>query len=433
MQVAVAFVASSYNKYSICSLAGAVDSTPAVANTPLYFLSDRHTEELTGKLLDLLAKYERIFVCFSFATTNIARVCKLLGSLKKTIGSSRAVFIAGGPHATGDWQGTLAMGFDIAAIGEAEESFPELIGALSSGLDWQKIKGIAYIKDGTIVKTGKRDPVDLNRFAPFSLKYGKLSPIEISRGCPHACRFCQTSFIFGLKMRHRSIEEIIKYIELSKKNGTRDFRFISPDALAYGSKDGKTANLGAVENLLKEAAKITGKGHLFFGSFPSEVRPEAVSEDALRLITCYTATKQIVMGAQTGSQRMLDLLHRGHTVGDIYKAVKLTLNAGFEVSVDFIFGLPGETEADRMLSLKMIDKLTALGAKIHSHTFMPLPGTPLADSQAGTVDAELAIYLSRLANKGLQFGQWKKQQDLANEAYRFRQNINTKLGNFTIR
>jgi B12-binding domain/radical SAM domain protein len=410
----------------VAALAGAIESTSATEKVQLYFLSKK-PGALADEINALLRNHEQLLIGFSFATTNIAHVYRLVTALRGRLAGQRVTYIAGGPHATGVPEGTLALGFDIVVIGEAEESFPELVGALSNGSsfsDLKVVKGIAYTENGAIVKTGRRRPVDVNDFAPFSVRRNRLSPIEISRGCPHACRFCQTSFIFGARMRHRSIQEIVKYIKLSKDNGTKDFRFISPNALAYGSDDGKTVNLEAVETLLREASRVTGKDHLFFGSFPSEVRPEAVSKDALELITGLTATKQLVVGAQTGSQRMLDLLHREHTVEDILNAVGRILKAGLAVSVDFIFGLPGEMEKDRRLSIEMIEKLTGMGAKIHSHTFIPLPGTPLSSREAGNIDEELARYLSRLANKGLQFGQWKRQQQLAEEAATFRREIN---------
>ncbi len=420
MDVAIAFICANYNKYSINALAGAVESTSGVAGVPLYFLDNRAGDDLAKSVGELGGRHDVVLVCFSFATTNIVPAFKQLRTLKDGVDAPSVMYLAGGPHATGVPDEVLALGFDIVVIGEAEESFPELIGAFIDGSDWRQVKGIAFKHKGAVYKTGRRTQVDLNRFAPFSLAHGRLSPIEISRGCPHACRFCQTSFIFGARMRHRSVEEILKYISLSKENGTNDFRFISPNALAYGSADGCTVNFEAVEGLLERASGITGKNHLFFGSFPSEVRPEAVSREAVELITGFTATKQLVIGAQTGSGRMLTALNRQHSTGDVYRAVELILAAGLEVSVDFIFGLPAETDEDRRLSIAMIEDLTGMGAKVHSHTFIPLPGTPLAFAETGSVDEELARYLSRLANKGLQFGQWKKQQELAKEASAFR-------------
>ncbi|MDI6717258.1 MAG: TIGR04013 family B12-binding domain/radical SAM domain-containing protein, partial [Actinomycetota bacterium] len=393
------------------------------------FLGARNQEALINSINGLAEKYDQVLLCFSFATTNVASVYSQVSSIRSRLAdlnNLNIVYIAGGPHSTGDPDGTLSLGFDVAVIGEAEETLPEIASSFLGSSEWRQIRGIAYKQNGNIVRTKKRKPINLNDFAPFSVAHNRLSPIEISRGCPYACYFCQTSFIFGTKMRHRSVEEILKYISLSKSKGTRDFRFISPNALAYGSEDGKTVNLKAIESLLKNASEITGKKHLFFGSFPSEVRPEALSKDALDLITRYTATKQLVIGAQTGSQRMLELLHRQHTAEDIYNAVNLIRKANLKAVVDFIFGLPGETEEDRRLSIKMIDNLTKAGAIIHSHTFIPLPGTPLAKCDAGVVSKDLSAYLSKLANKGLQFGQWKKQEEMAREVTGFRQKIGSK-------
>ncbi|MBS3909785.1 MAG: TIGR04013 family B12-binding domain/radical SAM domain-containing protein [Actinobacteria bacterium] len=419
-ETAVVFITGNNNKYSLAALVGALESTPSTAAVPVHFLPGKNLELLCESIRPLAEIHERLLVCFSFATTGIVAVHTILRALRMHLNPSGIVYMAGGPHPTGDPAGTLALGFDIVVVSEGEESLPELVAALSAGNPVDEIKGIALQRNGEVLKTAKRPPVELDRFAPFSVARNRLSPIEISRGCPFACRFCQTSYIFGTRMRHRSIDEITKHIALSKANGTRDFRFISPNALAYGSADGRSVDFEAIEELLRAASAITGREHLYFGSFPSEVRPEAISKEALELITTYAATKMVVIGAQSGSQRILDSLNRRHTVDDVSKAVALILEAGLTASVDFIFGLPGETDDDKRLSIEMIEELTAMGARVHSHTFIPLPGTPLAESAAGVVDEELARYLSRLANKGLQFGQWKKQQRLAEESTSFR-------------
>jgi len=427
---AVVFIASNNNKYSIAALAGALESTPGTEAVPLYFVQGADAALLADELTSLRERHRRLLICFSFATTNIVAVHALVTALRAIDQTPGLTFVAGGPHPTGDPQGTLALGFDVVVVGEGEATLPELVLAISRGTPFETIRGISFLRDGAVVSTKKRALIRLNDFAPFSIRHNRLAPIEISRGCPFACRFCQTSYIFGGAMRHRSVEEIVTYLALSKENGTRDFRFVSPNALAYGSVGGRSVDLGAVERLLKAASAVTGREHLFFGSFPSEVRPEAVSKESLELITSYTATKMLVIGAQTGSPRMLDILKRRHTVDDVYRAVEFILGAGLVVSVDFIFGLPGETDADRRLSIEMIERLAARDARIHSHTFIPLPGTPLASSEAGIVDEELARYLSQLANRGLQFGQWKKQQRQAQEAVSFRSGL-TRQGALT--
>jgi len=108
-------------------------------------------------------------------------------------------------------------------------------------------------------------------------------------------------------------------------------------------------------------------------------------------------------------------LRRGHTVEDVYRAAEFTRQAGLKPIVDFMFGLPGETEEDQRLSLRLMEDLAAMGATIHSHTFMPLPGTPLADAPPGRVTPEIESILGRLSKDGLHTGQWRKQEELGEQ------------------
>lgn len=110
---------------------------------------------------------------------------------------------------------------------------------------------------------------------------------------------------------------------------------------------------------------------------------------------------------------MLDKLHRGHDVESIRRAVRYCAEEGFLPNVDFIFGLPGETRDDIRASLALADELTAKGARIHGHTFMPLPGTPLKNAPAGYVDQETRSHLHKFVAKGKLYGQWNEQLEIA--------------------
>jgi radical SAM superfamily enzyme YgiQ (UPF0313 family) len=98
----------------------------------------------------------------------------------------------------------------------------------------------------------------------------------------------------------------------------------------------------------------------------------------------------------------------------------MVTRAGLVANVDLIFGFPEETAADARLTLNMMDRLAAMGARIHSHTFMPLAGTPLAAAPPGTVDRETRNALGRLAGEGKQFGSWARQERLGRDVARFR-------------
>ncbi|MBE0448425.1 MAG: cobalamin B12-binding domain-containing protein [Actinobacteria bacterium] len=157
---AIAFICSNYNKYSVSALAGALESASKTESLQLYFLSVKKPEVLGDEISALLGKHGKVAVCFSFATTNIIQVHKLVTVLRSKLIDPRITYIAGGPHATGDPEGTLALGFDIVVIGEAEESFPELVSSLSNGpsfSDLRAVKGVAYVENGAIIKTGGED------------------------------------------------------------------------------------------------------------------------------------------------------------------------------------------------------------------------------------------------------------------------------------
>jgi B12-binding domain/radical SAM domain protein len=256
--------------------------------------------------------------------------------------------------------------------------------------------------------------VDLDAYPPLGVEHRRFGPIEITRGCPCACAFCQTSFLFGGRMRHRSVDTIITWVRRAMEGGYSYARFVTPNAFAYQSEDnGRTANLDAIERLLRDVAELMGKELVYFGSFPSEVGPETVTPEAVALVRRYCGNDNLIVGAQTGSDRLLGALHRNHTVADVYRAAETILAAGLRPVVDLIFGLPGEEVKDVAATLRLMEDLVEMGAVLHTHTFMPLPGTPLESAPPGTVDPALHPLLDRLASQGHQIGQWRKQEQIA--------------------
>lgn len=308
-----------------------------------------------------------------------------------------SVFIAGGPHPSGAVEETLRH-FDYVVIGEGEETLPELVDTLQNGGDVAAVKGIAY-RDGGVVYTPSRNPVDLDNFPCFD-PAGLRGPIEISRGCPRGCKYCQTPCLFGRTMRHRSIETIVRYARYYD-----DLRFTSSNAFAYGG-DGITPEFDKVEKLLASLAALGGK-NIYFGTFPSEVRPEFVTDRALELINRYCTNETLSMGAQSGSERILREIRRSHTKADVTAAVELCLAHGIVPAVDFILGFPGETEEDQHLTVDMIKWITRKGGKVRAHYLTPLPSTPYEHVQPSPVSKEVRRVLGRLSLQGRVTGSWE--------------------------
>ena len=420
MELAVLLVGHRENWNSLGALAGALEADTRLAGLALHFA--RPGAPALGRACELARRYERVVVGFSFMSPDAMRVAGEVAVLRGALPAAaypHVRLVAGGPHATASWRSTLAMGFDYVVVGEGEEAFPDLLLEVARGRDGRGVRGVAMrTAEGNLVYQGRARPVALDRFPPFSARYRHQGPIEITRGCVHRCRFCATPFLAGRRLRHRPLPDVLRAVESCLRGGVDQIRFVAPDSLAYGSADGRP-RLDLLEELLRQASALAGRANTFLGSFPSEVRPESASPRAAELIARYCGNDNLVVGAQSGSERLLARMGRGHTVGDVRRAVAAIRAAGLRANVDIIFGLPGEAEEDREATFRLIDELVGLGARIHSHAFMPLPGSPWAHCPPGEVDEATARRLGALAGQGAQYGSWQKQARQARQMIEF--------------
>ncbi|WP_297211843.1 MULTISPECIES: TIGR04013 family B12-binding domain/radical SAM domain-containing protein [Thermodesulfovibrio] len=396
------FFETKFNRYSITPIVASLEQRNDL-NVDIVFFSQKDIETLEALMKDC---DEGVF-CFSFCSPQWKEIKSIYTFLREKYPAS--IFIAGGPAPSGVPRKVVDLGFDYVFVGEAEKTFPELLSTGFRNLD-RKRKSLI-----------KGERIDLNDFMAWSTINKRFSPLEITRGCPFACKFCQTSYLFGTKPRHRSIESIQSHAEIFLRHGMRDFRFITPNAMSYGSYDGKTLKLDAVEQMLKSLRELSDRLRLFFGTFPSEIRPEHLTKEAIQTIKPYIFNRNFTIGAQSGSDRMLDRMHRGHSTEDVYRAVKNAIEEGFSVDVDFIFGLPEETSDDQKKTIKFMELLVNLGrsknlpVRIHSHYFIPLKGTPYGNYEPSGISKELTTFLGKLYNSGRIFGHWHKQKIYTSE------------------
>jgi B12-binding domain/radical SAM domain protein len=377
----------------------ALDSDVRTQDVEIVFAKSR--AELTAAIA------EGDVVAHSFYSVDARRAGEELAYLREA--AAPALHVAGGVHATAEAAATVALGFDLVIAGEGEAAFVELVAAVREGRDPRGGPGTVW--NGGRGPSSPRRPLD--DFPAANLKYYRWNPLEITRGCIYACSFCQTPFMFKARFRHRSVDNVRDHVRAMVASGLRYVRYVSPTSLSYGSDD-TTVNLPAVEELLAAVrAELPAGGKQYFGTFPSEVRPEHVSAEALALIARFSDNRSLVIGGQTGSERLLAETHRGHDVASIERAVALCAEAGFRADVDFLFGLPGETDDDRALTIALAERIAARGARVHSHAFMPLPGTPLARAEPTPIADDLAAVIARLESRGAAYGQWREQQRVA--------------------
>jgi B12-binding domain/radical SAM domain protein len=305
--------------------------------------------------------------------------------MRDEITNAGCVTIAGGPHATAMFRDVAGYA-DYVVVGEGEFVLPRLLAAIEEGTG-TAIPGVATKDCYTPADTSVR----LDAYPAFSQMKGY---VEISRGCPFSCGYCQTPRIFGHGMRHRSLDSIATYA-----NRYEHSRFVSPNAFAYGS-DGIRPRFDKIRRLL-----VSLRHKIYFGTFPSEVRPEFVCDEALELVTGHCANTKLHFGAQSGSDAVLLRLHRGHTVEDAIHAVELCRDHGITPVVDFIVGFPFETDEDQNETAQLVSWVARDGL-VHVHRFLPLPGTPLGGTSARQLLPNTAQLFGKLALAGKLTGSW---------------------------
>jgi len=398
-----------------------------------------YREPLVELLSSLLRRYRAVALGLGFLTTQLPYVLDVVRLVKRvreaaTPPQGRLYLVAGGPHPTGDPLGTLRMGFDLVVYGEGEDTVVELLQHLSeSPRELPRVCGTAWLEGGRVVVRRRLRYVDLDSYPPFPYWRRRFGPVEIMRGCSSACFFCQVSFMFG-RPRYRSVDTVVDIARRVFSSGLRDLRFIAPNSLGYMSRDGVRPNHSALEELLSRLRRLADGygGRVFFGSFPSEVRPDSVDKESARILKRYVDNRRVIVGGQSGSDRVLRTVHRGHTIDDVFRAVEILRSHGFLPEVDFIFGLPGEDDEDVELTIRAMERLAAMGARIHAHTFMPLPGTPFHDAPPGWVDERVRRVVAKLIGRGRAYGEWEEQEAIARMIDEYRRSgvIASRVENF---
>jgi B12-binding domain/radical SAM domain protein len=351
-----------------------------------------------------------VVVAHSVMSTQTDRIHQEIRSIREKFGS-QVILVAGGAHASTRPSNLLDMGFDFCVIGEGEATFRDLLWHLMNDLDPTEVAGIVSSETDEFPLPKSLPRVELDDYPPFALGMNIVGPVEVTRGCPYRCKFCATPFLSGGVVRHRGVESTAHWLKCAvDERGFERTWFLSPNALCYGGK-GRKAVPEKLEELLRETTAIEGLD-LFFGSFPSEVRPEFVTKDILDMFRQYVANRTLQIGLQSGSDRVLENANRHHSVQEGLDAIEVSLDSGFIPHVDMIFGLPGETKEDVEASLQICEDLAGINAKIHGHVFMPLPGSEWESMPAGQLDERTRQILGEFARKKIVTGSWSHQETL---------------------
>ena len=280
----------------------------------------------------------------------------------------------------------LERGADYVLLGEGEETLGELIDYLDTQRatqasplqddDLYRIQSLAYIRDGEVVKTPPRPVIrdlDALPFPAWELvereKYQRIwrehhgytsMNLVTTRGCPFHCNWCAKP-IWGQKYNVRSPQNVVDEMLWLKQNFNPDQIWFMDDIM------------GIQDRWIEEFADLLDEADLHI-PFKSLNRVDLLLRGKTIPALARAGAKIVWVGAESGSQKILDAMDKGTTVKQIYQATQQLHAHGVKVAFFLQFGYPGETREDIELTLKMVRDL--MPDDIGISVSYPLPGTP---------------------------------------------------------
>ncbi|MBI5469360.1 MAG: B12-binding domain-containing radical SAM protein [Deltaproteobacteria bacterium] len=301
-------------------------------------------------------------------TVGHKRFFGLLGLIKDRFPSIET--LAGGPHVTIMGRKILEEygKVDFAFAGESEGS---LIRFLEGG-EHRDIPGLIYRDGGEVLypvpftRPENLDDIGWPKYSGFELdKYANEMGVITSRGCPYSCIFCSVGLTLGKKIRTRSIEKIGDELEYWYSKGRRIFNFLDDNFTFYSER--VFALCGEIEKRgLKDLTLRASNG----------IRADKINREML-LRMKEAGFKSFGIGVEAGNNKVLKTLKKGETIEQIEGAIKMSCELGFEVSLFFVYGAPGETAEDIEDSIRIAGKYPVFKADFYN--LMPFPGTALWD------------------------------------------------------
>ena len=303
-----------------------------------------------------------------------------------------SVVVAGGPDPANYLDEYLSHGADVIVIGEGELTLEELVPhLLEHGVrDLSDIRGIAYRADGgQIVRTEPRPLIpDLNaqpfpdRAAIDQPEYvriwrdhhgqGSVSLIT-ARGCPFTCTWCSHA-VFGYSHRRRSPTNVVDEVEQIVSEYKPDQLWYADDVFTINHKW-----------LFEYAHELEQRGlRLPFETISREDRLNEQVIETLARMGCY----RLWIGAESGSQRVLDAMKRRTQAARVREMVHLLQRYGIEVGMFIMLGYDGEDRSDLQAT---VEHLKEAGPDTFLTTVAyPIKGTPYYTTVADKVIARKA-------------------------------------------
>jgi len=298
------------------------------------------------------------------------------------------IIIVAGADMTDHAEKYLARGADFVLLGEGEATLAELIAYLDRSTRTQhaaplqddsalyQIQSLAYLVDGEVVQSPPRpiirkldelpfpawDLVERDQYhAIWYEHHGYFSMnLVTTRGCPFHCNWCAKP-IWGQKYNSRSPQNVVQEMKWLKENFQPDHIWFMDDIM------------GIQDKWLEEFAAVLDE-HDAHIPFKSLNRADLLLRGNTIPALARAGATIVWIGAESGSQTILDAMDKGTQVAQIYEATRKAHEHGIKVAFFLQFGYPGETREDIEKTLQMVRDL--MPDDIGISVSYPLPGTP---------------------------------------------------------
>ena len=348
---------------------------------------DQRTERITENIIKSYLGDDLICVGISTMTGPQVRHALRLAKMIKKLTDGRVPIVFGGPHPSIIPEQTLMSEYiDIVVIGEGDETFIELVHTLENKHGLNTIKGIMY-KDGRETKkTEERALVDLEDLLPVPWRlidvekyihrdmyikdrYRVLDLGQTSRGCPYQCGFCCSATLRKRRWRPMSVEKSLDMIEEGIRRFDLDGFWLRDDEFYIDRKRAHKICEGMINKNLDVKFYTSGtRVDVFIKATDDEI-------NVLKRAGAHT----LKFGAESGSQRILNLMKKGITVEQTLAANQRCAKHGITPAFAMMIGYPTETFEDINKTIDLVFRLKKQNPRAEFETIAPytaLPGTP---------------------------------------------------------
>ncbi|MCX7877185.1 MAG: B12-binding domain-containing radical SAM protein [Ignavibacteria bacterium] len=289
---------------------------------------------------DIIAVY-----CNLMTKLNVLRLIDFIKNEKSLNGTS---IILGGPEPANYAEEFLNYGADIIVKGEGEETMYDVCRMISEGWSPEEVPGLIFISEnGKLIKTGERQTiknlddlpmpdrksVELNLYLEAWRKAHGYSSVSLNtmRGCPYTCRWCSHS-VYGVSYRRRSPEKVCDELEYLIETYNPDGFWFVDDVFTISHK----WLFRFAEAMKQRRLKI---------KYECISRSDRLNEMVIKTLKD-TGCFRLWIGAESGSQKVLDLMDRRVSASDTREKIKLAGKYGIETGTFIMLGYPGETKED---------------------------------------------------------------------------------------